>query len=79
MSNTTCQYTSKETAPAGKLCGNLVCKKGKFLGQIRKTDDNEFTVYGWDGIVGIFQKSDFLRAGTDRITTSKSLIQYSLK
>jgi len=77
--NTTCQYLSKEDAPAGKLCGNLVCNRGKFLGQIRKTGDEEFTVYGWDGIVGVFAKSDFVRAGIDRITANKSLIQYTLK
>jgi hypothetical protein len=77
--NTTCLYNSKQDAPAGKLCGNLVCNRGKFLGQIRKTGDNEFTVYGWTGIVGVFQNSDFRRAGIDRITASKSLIQYALK
>jgi len=77
--NTTCQYTSKETAPAGKLCGDLVCKKGKFIGQIRKTGDNQFTVYGWDGVVGVFQKSDFRYVGFDQITSKKSISQYSLK
>jgi hypothetical protein len=77
--NTTCKYSSKQDAPAGKLCGNLVCNRGKFLGQIRKTGDNEFTVYGWEGIVGVFQNSDFRRAGINRITASKSLIQYALK
>jgi len=77
--NTTCQYRSKQDAPAGKLCGNLVCNRGKFLGQIRKTGVDEFTVYGWEGIVGVFKSSDFRRAGIDRITASKSLIQYALK
>lgn len=77
--NTTCQYTSKENAPAGKLCGNLVCAKGKFLGQIRKTGENEFTVYGWDGIVGIYQNANFSKAGFDRITANKIINQYTLK
>ena len=77
--NTTCTYFSKKDRPPGKLCGNLVCNRGRFIGQIRKTGDNEFTVYGWEGIVGVFQNSDFRRAGIDRITASKSLMQYALK
>ena len=77
--NTTCAYLCKEAAPAGILRGHLVCPRGKFLGEIRKTGDDEFTVYGWDGIVGVHKGSGFRKAGTYAITASKSLNQYSLR
>ena len=77
--NTTCTYLCKKDAPAGILRGHLVCPSGKFLGQIRKTGEDEFTVYGWDGIVGVHKGADFRKAGLHWITASKSLNEYALR
>lgn len=79
MTNTTCSYLRKEDAPAGKLRGNLIDSKGGFLGQIRQTGDDEFTVYGWDGVLGVHRGAEFRKAGTDRISATKSLNQYTLR
>lgn len=76
--NTTCSYMSKKNAPAGILCGQLVSATGKFIGQIRKTGDDEFTVYGWKGIIGKYTKSAFRSDGKEWITSNKSISLYRL-
>lgn len=75
--NLTCAYSSTEQAPAGKLCGNLISATGKFLGQIRKTNDDEFTVYGWTGIVGKYSEKAFVAAASERLTARKSIRQFT--